>query len=339
MEPKLFTLSNKENIKVTITNFGGRVVSILVRDKEGKMVDVALGYEDLKSYQKENDPYFGAIIGRYGNRIAKGKFSLDETDYQLEINNGPNALHGGSDGFHNKFWNVEQPNAQTLILTCFSADGEGGFSGNLNVKVIYSVTINNGLQIEYAAITDKKTIINLTNHTYFNLNGEGSETDILNHILTIDADKIVEIDETSIATGQLLPVTNTPFDFIKPKKIGAKIEENHEQLQFGNGYDHTFVFNKQQGNLEKVTEVYSPITGISLAVFTDQPGMQLYTGNFLTGEDNDGKNRNAYRFRSGFCLETQHFPDSPNHTNFPSTVLNVGETYKSTTIYEFGIHK
>ncbi|OAQ40382.1 galactose mutarotase [Pedobacter psychrophilus] len=339
MENKLFTLTNNTNIKVTITNFGGRVVSILVSDKEGNMIDVALGYDDLTSYQKENEPYFGAIIGRYGNRIAKGKFSLDGKEYQLEINNGPNALHGGSDGFHNKFWNAEQPNNHTLILTCFSADGEGGFPGNLHVKVVYSLTDNNGLQIDYSAKSDKKTIINLTNHTYFNLNGVDSNTDILNHILEIDADNIVEIDETSIATGNLLPVLSTAFDFKNPMEIGSRIEENHEQLTFGNGYDHTYVFNKREGTLEKVAYVYSRQTGISLAVFTEEPGMQFYTGNFLTGEDNDGKNGNAYPFRSGFCLETQHFPDSPNHPNFPSTVLNVGEVYESTTIYEFGIQK
>jgi aldose 1-epimerase len=337
MEPKSFTLTNRENMKVTITNLGGRIVSIFVPDKDGALVDVALGYDDLKSYQKKNEPYFGAIIGRYGNRIASGKFNLDENVYQLEINNGPNALHGGSDGFHDKFWNVEQPNDKTLILTCFFADCEGGFPGNLKVKVVYSLTDNNGLQIDYLATTDKKTIINLTNHTYFNLNGVDSETDILNHILTIEADKIVEIDKTSIATGALLSVTNTPFDFRKPTKIGDRIEENHEQLELGNGYDHTFVFDKLDGALEKVTTVYSPKTGINMAVFTQEPGMQLYTGNFLTGKDKDGKNGNAYPFRSGFCLETQHFPDSPNHSNFPSTVLNVGETYESTTIYEFGI--
>ncbi len=337
MEYKLFTLKNNKNMKVTITNFGGRVVSILVPDKDDKMVDVALGYDNLKSYQKENEPYFGAIIGRYGNRIAKGKFSLDETDYQLEINNGPNALHGGSDGFHNKLWDAEQPNDYTLIFNYFSADGEGGFPGNLNVKVVYYLTDNNGLKIDYSAISDKKTIINLTNHTYFNLNGVDSKTDILNHMLQIDADKIVEIDETSIATGKLLSVSNTPFDFRKTKEIEESINEVNEQIQFGNGYDHTFVFKKQDGKFDKVAEVYSPITGINLTVFTDEPGMQFYTGNFLTGEDNDGKNGNAHPFRSGFCLETQHFPDSPNHPNFPTTVLNVGEVYESTTVYQFGI--
>ena len=337
MEPKSFTLTNRENMKVTITNLGGRIVSIFVPDKEDILVNVALGYDDLKSYQKENEPYFGAIIGRYGNRIAGGKFNLDGNVYQLEINNGSNALHGGSDGFHNKFWDVEQPNDTTLVLTCFSPDGEGGFPGNLDVKVIYSLTNNNGLQIDYSATTDKKTIINLTNHTYFNLNGVDSDTNILNHILTIEADKIVEIDKTSIATGELLSVKNSPFDFKRPTKIGERIENNHEQIEFGSGYDHTFVFDKLATTLEKVAAVYSPKTSINLNVFTTEPGMQLYTGNFLTGKDNDGKNENTYPFRSGFCLETQHFPDSPNHSNFPSTVLNVGETYESTTIYEFGI--
>jgi aldose 1-epimerase len=336
MQSKLFTLTNKR-IKATITNFGGRVVSIVVPDKNGEMIDVVLGYDYLKSYQKENELYLGAIIGRYGNRIADGKFSLDGKEYHLEINNGPNALHGGSDGFHDKFWDVKQPNDKTLILTCFSADGEGGYPGNLNIKVTYSLTDKNGLQIDYAATTDKKTIINLTNHTYFNLNGVDSDLGILNHILEIDADKIVEVNETCVATGEFLPVNHTPFDFRKPTEIGDRIKENHEQLQIGNGYDHTFVFNKKDGALENVASVYSPETGINMNVITNEPGMQLYTGNYLNGKDADGKNGNTHPFRYGFCLETQHFPDSPNHSNFPSTVLNVGEVYESTTIYEFGI--
>ena len=336
MQSKLFTLTNKR-IKATITNFGGRVVSIVVPDKNGEMIDVVLGYDYLKSYQKENELYLGAIIGRYGNRIADGKFSLDGREYHLEINNGPNALHGGSDGFHDKFWDVVQLNDKTLILTCFSADGEGGYPGNLNIKVTYSLTDTNGLQIDYAATTDKKTIINFTNHTYFNLNGIDSDLDILNHILEIDADKIVKVNETCVATGEFLSVNHTPFDFRKPTELGARIEDNHEQLQIGNGYDHTFVFNKQNGALEKVASVYSPETGIIINVITNEPGMQLYTGNYLNGKDADGKYGNSHPFRYGFCLETQHFPDSPNHSNFPSTILNVGEVYVSKTVYEFGI--
>ncbi|MBK0383770.1 galactose mutarotase [Pedobacter sp. SD-b] len=337
MKLQLFTLTNQNNMKVTITNLGGRVVSIFVPDKNGKMVDVALGYDNLQCYLKDNEPYFGAIIGRYGNRIAKGKFSLGNKEYRLEINNGPNALHGGSDGFHNKVWQAEQIDDHVLILGLFSPDGEGGYPGNLNVKVTYSLTPENALKIDYEAETDKKTIINLTNHSYFNLDGEGNLS-ISDHVLTIDADHIVEVDETAIATGNLLTVENTPFDFRKPKSIGNHIDDEHQQIRFGQGYDHTFVFNKKEG-LEKVASIYSDKTGINLDVFTEEPGLQLYTGNFLDGKDKDGKNGNPYPHRSGFCLETQHFPDSPNQPNFPSTVLNVGETYNTTTIYQFGIHQ
>lgn len=334
---RLYTLSNASDMKVAITNYGGRVVSILVPDKEGKLTDVALGYEKLSGYEKQKEPFFGAIIGRYGNRIGKGKFSLDGKDYQLELNDGVNTLHGGTSGFYAKVWDATQPNDSTLMLSLVSPDGEGGYPGNLKVNVTYTLTSSDGLKIDYQAKSDKKTVINLTNHTYFNLSGEGDST-ILDHVLRIHANNITPIDTTLIPTGELMPVAGTPFDFTQPIAIGKRINQDHPQLKNGKGYDHNFVLNKKSGLVE-VASVYSPKSGIKLHVITEEPGLQFYSGNFLNGETHDGKGGHAYLYRSAFCLETQHFPDSPNKPNFPSTVLNPGETYHTTTIYQFSIIK
>ncbi|MDO3627178.1 aldose epimerase family protein [Mucilaginibacter sp. BT774] len=326
----LYILKNSQ-VQVAITNYGGRVVSIIVPDKNGSPVDVVLGYQDLKYYQKPKEPYFGALIGRYGNRIAKGKFTLDGKMYQLDINDGVNTLHGGFSGFFSKVWDARQVSPQILELSYKSKDGEGGYPGNLDVKVTYTLTDDNGLKIDYSAVTDKATLVNLTNHAYFNLSGAGNTT-ITDHLLQINADAITPIDSTLIPTGKLMPVKGSPFDFIKAKTIGADIDKQDEQLKNGKGYDHNFVLNKTDG---PVATVYSPKTGISMQIYTTEPGLQFYSGNFLNGKDHDGKCDDAYGYRSAFCLETQHFPDSPNETSFPSTVLRPGTTYRTSTTYKF----
>ncbi|MGF1925876.1 MAG: aldose epimerase family protein [Bacteroidia bacterium] len=329
---ELYKLTNKNGASVTITNYGGRVVSINVPDKDNKMVDVSLGYDSVSSYRKEGEPFFGALIGRYGNRIGKGKFDLDGNVYQLQLNDGGNTLHGGKDGFFSKVWDAKQ-DGQKLELNYMSKDGEAGYPGNLNVKVIYTLTDDNSLQIDYSATTDKTTIVNLTNHTYFNLSGEGSPT-ILDHELTIAADTYTPVDSTLIPTGKLTSVKGTPFDFTVAKVIGEEIENVNEQLKFGKGYDHNFALNKNDGKTPVAT-VKSPVSGIIMEVYTTEPGLQFYSGNFMTGVDKDGKGGKSYPHRSAFCLETQHFPDAPNHSNFASTVLKPGQTYTTTTTYKF----
>jgi aldose 1-epimerase len=329
----LFVLKNNNNFQVAITNYGGRVVSLLVPDKKGNLVDVVLGYNDLKSYQKPKEPYFGAIIGRYGNRIARGKFTLDGKTHQLEINDGVNTLHGGFNGFYAKVWDVKQLSPKSLELSYHSKDGEGGYPGNLDVKVIYTITDDNALKIDYSAVTDKATLVNLTNHAYFNLSGAGSAT-ITDHVLQINADAVTPVDLTLIPTGKLMPVKGTPFDFTAAKAIGADINAPNDQLKNGKGYDHNFVLNKSDSN-KPVASVYSPKTGIAMEVYTTEPGLQFYSGNFLTGKDRDGKGNVVYGYRSAFCLETQHFPDSPNEPSFPSTVLKPGNKYQTSTTYRF----
>ncbi len=329
---QLYTLTNKSGASVTITNYGGRVVSINVPDKDNKMVDVSLGYDSVKSYRKEGEPFFGALIGRYGNRIGKGKFTLDGKEYQLQLNNSPNTLHGGKDGFFSKVWDAKQ-DGQKLELTYVSKDGEAGYPGTLNVKVLYTFTDDNALQINYTATTDKTTVVNLTNHTYFNLSGEGSAS-ILDHELMIAADAYTPVDSTLIPTGKLTPVKGTAFDFTVAKAIGKEIEMADEQLKFGKGYDHNFALVKNDGKTA-IARVKSPISGIIMEVYTTEPGLQFYCGNFMTGVDKDGKNGKSYPYRSAFCLETQHFPDAPNHANFASTVLKPGETYTTNTTYKF----
>jgi aldose 1-epimerase len=330
---KLFTLKNNSGATVAITNYGGRLVSLLVPDKDGKATDVILGYDSLKSYQKPKEPYFGAIIGRYGNRIAKGKFTLDGKAYQLDINDGVNTLHGGFNGFYGKVFSAKQLSTSQLELTYASKDGEGGYPGNLTATVVYTLGDDNSLKIEYKATTDKTTVVNLTNHAYFNLNGAGSPT-ITDNVLQINADAFLPVDTTLIPTGKLQPVKGTPFDFTVSKTIGKDIGTADEQLKNGKGYDHNFVLNKHDLTTPIAT-VKSTVTGITLEVFTEEPGLQFYSGNFLTGASKDGKGGKAYPYRSAFCLETQHFPDAPNQAAFASTVLKPGQTYHTVTIYKF----
>lgn len=330
---KLYTLKNKQGASVSISNFGGRVVSLLVPDKNNKLTDVVLGYDSIGAYRKKGEPFFGALIGRYGNRIAKGKFTLEGKEYQLQLNDGVNTLHGGTDGFFGKVWDAKQLDSTKLELTYVSKDGEAGYPGKLDVKVIYTLTEDNSLQIDYEATTDKTTIVNLTNHAYFNLNGEGDST-ILDHELMIDANAYTPVDSTLIPTGKLQPVAGTAFDFNKAKLVGQQIGDNDEQLKFGKGYDHNFALTHHDGKTP-VAVVKSTKTGIVLSVITTEPGLQFYSGNFLTGADKDGKGGKSYPHRSAFCLETQHFPDAPNHPNFASTVLKPGETYKTSTTYKF----
>lgn len=335
IETDLYILKNSNDMQVAITNYGGRIVSILVPDKEHTLIDVTLGYENISSYRKANEPYFGAIIGRYGNRIAKGKFTLEGKDYGLAINNGLNSLHGGPTGFSSRVWDAEMPGDNILELSYFSEDGEEGFPGNLKVKVVYTLTDDNSIKIDYSAVADQTTIVNLTNHAYFNLNGE-SKGDITDHILQINANYFTPIDDAFIPTGELRNVDNTAFDFRSPTVIGEVINNSDIQLQYANGYDHNFLIIGEKNNLPAAASVIGPKTGIKMEVLTTEPGMQFYTGNFLDGKENDGKGGKAYDFRSGFCLETQHFPDSPNQPNFPSTILKAGDRYQTTTVYKFG---
>lgn len=333
----LYTLTNSHGMQVGITNYGGRVVSILVPDRQGKMGDVVLGFNHAAEYG--SDPYFGALIGRYGNRIAKGHFALDGKIYSLPLNNGPNSLHGGLKGFDKRVWSARElsQSPAALELTYQSKDGEEGYPGNLTVKVVYTLTEADELKIDYTATTDKDTVLNLTNHSYFNLAGQGNG-DILKHEMMIHADRFTPIDSTLIPTGELREVAGTPFDFRKPTAIGARINEDNEQLKFGRGYDHNFVLNRKGSGLELAARVVEPDSGRVLEVLTTEPGLQFYSGNFLDGTIH-GKGDKVYGQRSTFCLETQHFPDSPNHPNFPTTELKPGETYHQTTIFRFSTAK
>lgn len=335
MDLKSYELTNANGMKVVITNFGGRVVSLLAPDKNGKLEDVVLGYDSLKEYLKEN-PYFGALIGRYGNRIAKGKFTLGGKEYHLPVNNGENSLHGGPMGFHNVYWEVTPVNHNYLKLTYHSKDGEAGYPGNLLVTVGYTLTETNEFSIDYEATADKETVVNLTHHSYFNLAGAGNG-DILNHELTIYADYFNAVDSGLIPAGEPKSVEGTPFDFTTPHKIGERINQDDEQLKFGKGYDHNWVLRKARAVMWQAARVVEPASGRIMDVWTTEPGMQFYSGNFLDKEI--GKGGKAYPFRSGFCLETQHFPDSPNRPDFPSTVLKPGEKYFQKTLYKFDVVK
>lgn len=331
----LYTLTNDNGMVVKIMNYGGTVTSLIVPDRNGKMGDVVLGYDNLDGYLK-NNPYFGSIIGRYANRIAKGRFILNGIEYKLAQNNGENHLHGGIKGFDKVVWKakeVKTGNGVGVELSYLSKDGEEGYPGNLSVTVTYILTNNNELKINYLATTDKDTVVNLTHHSYFNLAGAG-EGDILGHELMINADKFTPVDKNLIPTGELRSVKGTPMDFTQPTPIGARINQEDEQLIFGKGYDHNWVLNLVDGALTRVARVYEPKTGRVMEVFTTEPGMQFYSGNFLDGTIT-GKGGKVYYQRYGFCLETQHFPDSPNKPQFPSTVLKPGQTYKTTTIYQF----
>lgn len=335
----IYTVRNTRGVEAKITNYGAIVVSLKVPDRNGKFDDVVLGFNDFDSYLK-NDPYLGAIVGRYGNRIAKGRFTLNGVEYKLATNNGENHLHGGIKGFDKVVWTGREMKTQAgpaVVLTYLSKDGEEGYPGNLNVRVVYTLTNNNELKVDYTATTDKDTVTNLTHHSYFNLAGEGNG-DILNHLVTINANRFVPTDAGSIPTGKLKSVAGTPFDFLKPAAIGARINEDDEQLRFGSGYDHTWVINGRPGVMRLAATAYEATSGRVMQVWTTEPGVQFYTGNFLNGTLT-GKTGKIYARRTGFCFETQHYPDSPNQPSFPTTVLRKGQTFKSTTIYRFSARR
>jgi aldose 1-epimerase len=333
----LYTLTNASGLQVKITTYGGAVVSLLVPDRDGKLDDVVLGFETLEEYV-EKSPYFGCIAGRYANRIAKGKFTLDGVPYTLTQNEGDNHLHGGAKGFDKVVWNGREKsdsNGVGLELIYLSRDGEEGYPGNLSAKVVYTLTDDDELRIDYQATTDKATIVNLTNHTYFNL-ADGGAGDILGHELVINADRFTPVDSTQITTGELRSVASTPMDFREMTAIGARIGQGDEQLRLGLGYDHNWVLNRSDDALALAAKLQEPTTGRMMEVYTTEPGLQFYSGNFLDGTIT-GKGGKVYHKRHGLCLETQHFPDSPNHPHFPSTVLRPGETYQTTTVYRFAI--
>ena len=334
-ELALFTLKNSNGVVTQITNYGGRVVNLWVPDKDGNFGDVVLGDNSYDEYLNAYTSNFGALIGRYGNRIAKGQFTLNDTVYQLAINNGVNHLHGGLKGYQAVMWDASQLDGQTLELSYLSEDMEEGYPGNLQMKVLYTLTDENELKIEYWAETDKATPVNLTNHSYFNLAGEGSET-ILDHVMQINADYYTPVDDGLIPLGEIAPVENTPMDFREPMAIGLHVNDDFEQLKIGNGYDHNWVLNEDSNELTFAAKAVEPVSGRVLEVYTNEPGIQFYIGNFLTGDD-IGKQGKPYNFRSAFCLETQHYPDSPNQENFPSTILEPGDEYYSICIYKFGV--
>ncbi len=334
----LYVLKNHNGMQAEITNYGGRLVSLMVPDKNGKMTDVVVGFKSVDDYVNSTEPYFGATIGRYGNRIAKGKFSLDGKQYTLFTNNGANTLHGGKKGYQAVVWDANQLNDSTLELTYLSKDMEEGFPGNLNIKVTYSLTGDNGFKAEYEATTDKKTVVNLTNHAFFNLNGEGSGS-ILNHTARIYADKYNPVDTGLIPSGQLAAVSGTPFDFTKPTTIGERIEADNEQLKNGKGYDHNFILNGTKvDGLNHAATVTGDKSGIVMDVYTEEPALQFYSGNFMQSK-NTFKGGSKDDFRTAFAMETQHYPDSPNQPSFPSTVLQPGDVYKTMSIYVFSTVK
>jgi aldose 1-epimerase len=332
----LYTLVNDNGMEARITSYGGIVVSLFVPDREGRWADVVLGHENLAGYLP-NNAYFGCIVGRYGNRIAGGKFVLNGKEYTLARNNGPNHLHGGIRGFDQALWDAEAFRSEagpSLKLSRLSPDGEEGYPGNLSVTVTYTITDANELRIDYKAATDRPTVVNLTHHSYFNLAGAGAGN-ILGHELAIDADSFTPIDDTLITTGEIRSVKGTPLEFTKPIPIGARIDDAYDQLVFGLGYDHNWVLNKAGADLSFAARVREPVSGRVMDVYTTEPGIQFYSGNFLDGSIT-GKNGKVYYKRDGLCLETQHFPDSVNKPRFPSTVLNPGEAYTQTTVYRFG---
>lgn len=331
----LFWLEN-DSMRVAITNYGGRIVGLWVPDQNGKMIDVVVGMNSILGYINSTEAYFGATIGRVGNRIADGKFNLNGKDYQVPINNGENALHGGTEGFQSKIWKIDQPASQTLKLSYQSKDMEQGFPGNLKVSISYSINDKKELILKYEAATDQSTPVNLTNHAFFNLNGEGSST-ILNHSLKIFADSFTPVDEGLIPTGEIRNVENTPFDFRKSTPIGERIDNENEQLSFGKGYDHNYILNKTKVNeLNHAAEVVGDKSGIVMNIYTEEPSLQFYSGNFMKGL-NTFKSGKTDIFRTAFCLETQHFPDSPNQETFPTIILEPGVRYHTKSIYSFSI--
>lgn len=334
---QMYVLTNNKGSEATVINYGGKIVSLSVPGKNGKLTDVVLGHNSLTEYLNSEEPYFGAVCGRTGNRIAKGQFTLDGVTYKLAINNGPNNLHGGLKGFNAVVWDAKQINNQTLELKYLAKDGEEGFPGNLNVKMIYTLTDNNEFSIDYEATTDKATILNLTNHSYFNLSGEGDPS-INDHILVMHASDYLPTDDTAIPYGKPEAVKGTPFDFTTPHAIGERIEADFEQLHFGKGYDHTMILDKKEGECALAVECYSPKTGILMNISTSEPGVQIYTGNWMTGNF-EGKHGHRYPMRAAVCFETQHFPDSVNRPEYPSVILRPGETFKSKTIHAFSVKK
>jgi aldose 1-epimerase len=332
----LITLNNTNGIEIRVMTYGATILSIKTPDKDGQKDDITLGFDTFEPYV-DKSPYFGAVVGRYGNRIAKGKFTLDGQTYTLATNNGQNHLHGGTKGFDKRVWKAEpfqNASGVGVKLTYVSADGEEGYPGALTSTVTYTLTDDNQLIVDYHATTDKATVLNLTQHTYWNLAGTKAN-DILGHQLMIAADRYTPVDDTLIPTGELASVEGTPFDFRTPTAIGARIDADNEQLKRGKGYDHNWVLTRQGDGLSLAARVFEPTTGRTLDVSTTEPGIQFYSGNFLDGTIT-GKGGRVYPFRSGFCLETQHFPDSPNHPNFPSPVLRPGQEYKSQTVFRFG---
>ena len=331
----ILTLRNANGVTIRAITYGGIITSIEVPDRAGRPGDIALGFDSLAGYLTAH-PFFGAIIGRYGNRIGAGTFTLDGAQYTLAKNNGPNNLHGGEKGFDKQVWNAQAvPGRNAIEFTRTSVNGEEGFPGNLSVRVTYELTDKNELIVDYFATTDKATPVNLTQHTYFNLAGEGSG-DVLGHQLTINADRYTPVDETLIPTGELAPVQGTPFDFRQPTAIGARINEAHAQLKNGLGYDHNWVLNRSGDGLQLAARVVEPTSGRTLEITTTEPGLQFYSGNFLDGTIK-GKGGHVYGHRAGFCLETQHYPDSPNKPEFPSTILRPGQEYRSKTVFAFGV--
>src|SRR5665213_2141797 len=329
----LYTLKSSE-VEARIATYGARIVAIETSDRDGNIADIVLGHNSTEEYLQGKDPYLGVIAGRFANRIGKGQFTLDGKLYQTTLNNGPNMLHGGTDGFSRRNWQAhEVPNG--VELTLVSPDGDQGFPGTLTAHVRYTLDVNR-LRIEYTATTDRLTIVNLTNHAYFNLAGEGNPS-VLDHLLTLEADRYTPIDATLIPTGGIASVAATPFDFTQPTRVGERIEQPNEQLQRAGGYDHNWVLRGDTGTLRPAAEIFDPANGRVLKVLTTEPGIQFYSGNFLDGA-RIGKSGAPYIKRSGFCLETQHFPDSPNHPNFPSTDLQPGDTYRSTTDFIFTAH-
>jgi aldose 1-epimerase len=337
-DTKLYVLTNEKGMELTVLNYGAKIVSLVTSDKYGKIVDIVAGHDSIDAYLHSEEPYFGAVCGRYANRIAKGQFEIDGVAYQLPVNNGPNCLHGGIKGFNSVVWDIRRIDSQTVELTYTSPDGDEGFPGKLLTSVVYHLSNNNEVVITYHAVSDKPTALNLTNHSYFNLSGAG-DMYIGDHLLTINADCYLPTDDTSIPYGPKATVEGTPMDFRTPHEVGARIDEPFEQLIFGKGYDHTYILNKENNEeLSFCARCVSPKTGIAMDVLTTEPGVQLYTGNWMTGNF-VGKNGQRYPRRAALCLETQHFPDSPNRREYPSVTLRPGDVFRSKTVFGFSIEE